>query len=132
MIKARMAKEAIVRTENRIGALALIARNIADKGLNIEAVIATSDGADVVVRMVSDDHQRIIDALREQGLQVQEAKVVTAEIEHRPGLLRQITEKLARQNIDLLYLYRTAAPGDKCLVVFSSTNNDWAVKVLNE
>jgi len=132
MIKARMAKEAIVRMENRIGALALVTRNIADKGFSIEAVIATLDGTDAVIRMVSDDHQRIMDALREQGLQVQEAKVVTAEIEHRPGLLRQITEKLARQNIDLLYLYGTAAPGDKCLVVFSSTNNDWAVKVLNE
>ena len=132
MIKARMAKEAIVRMENRIGALALVTRNLADRGLGIEAVIATLDGADAVIRMVSDDHQRIIDALREQGLQVQEAKVVTAEIEHRPGLLRQITETLARQNIDLLYLYGTAAPGDKCLVVFASTNNDWAVKVLNE
>ena len=132
MIKARMAKEAIVRMENRMGALALVTRNIADKGLSVEAVIATLEGADAVIRMVSDDHQRIIDALREQGLQVQEARVVTAEIEHRSGLLRQITEKLARQNIDLLYLYGTAAEGNKCLVVFSSTNNDWAVKVLNE
>jgi hypothetical protein len=52
--------------------------------------------------------------------------------EARPGLLRQITEKLAQQNIDLLYLYGTAAPGDRCVVVFASTNNDWAVKVLND
>lgn len=132
MIKARIAKEAIVRIENRIGALALVTRNIAEKGFCIEAVIATLEGTDAVIRMVSDDHQRIMDALREQGLQVQEAKVVTAEIEHRPGLLRQVTEKLAQQNIDLLYLYGTAAPGDKCLIVLSSTNNDWAVKVLND
>jgi hypothetical protein len=132
MIKARMAKEAIVRIENRIGALALVTRNIADKGLSIEAVIATLEGTDAVIRMVSDDHQRILDMLREQGLQVQEARVVTAEIEHRPGLLREIAEKLARQNIDLLYLYGTAAGAGKCLVVLSSTNNDWAVKVLND
>lgn len=132
MIKARMAKEAIVRMENRIGVLAMVTRNIAEKGLNINAVIATLEGSDAVIRMVSDDHQRVMDALREQGLQVQETKVVTAEIEHRPGLLRQITEKLAQQNIDLLYLYGTAGPGDRCLVIFSSTNNDWAVRVLND
>ena len=126
-----MAKEAIVRVENRMGALARVTRNLADMGINIEAVIATVEGADAVIRMVTGDHQRTVDALREQRLEVQEAKVVTAELAHRPGLLREITEKLARQHIDLSYLYGTAA-GDKCLIVFSSTNNDWAVKVLND
>ena len=131
MIKARMAKEAIVRISNRIGVLAQVTKNLADMGLNIEAVIATVEGTDAVIRMVTGDHQRTVDALRDQKLAVQEARVVAAEVEHRPGLLREIAEKLARQNIDLSYLYATAA-GEKCLVVFSSTNNDWAVKVLNE
>jgi len=108
-----MAKEAIVRINNRAGALAQVTRGLADMGLNIEAVIATIEGAEAVIR------------------EVQEARVVVAEVEHRPGLLREITEKLARQNIDLSYLYATAT-GDRCLVIFSSTNNDWAVKVLND
>jgi hypothetical protein len=69
--------------------------------------------------------------LREQHLEVQETKVVVVEALHRPGLLQHITEKLARENMDLLYLYATAAEVDKCLVVFSSTNNEWAVMVLN-
>ena len=126
-----MAKEAIVRINNRMGVLAQVTKSLADMGLNIEAVIATVEGGDAIIRMVTGDHQRTVDALRDQRLTVQEAKVVVAEVEHRPGLLREITEKLARQHIDLSYLYGTAA-GDKCLVVFSSTNNDWAVKVLNE
>ena len=92
MIKARMAKEAIVRMNNRIGVLAQVAKSLADKGLNIEAVIATVEGTDAVIRMVTGDHQRTVDALREQRLEVQEAKVVVAEVEHRPGLLREITE----------------------------------------
>ena len=131
MIKARMAKEAIVRMNNRMGVLAQVTKSLADMGINIEAVIATVEGTDAVIRMVTGDHQRTVDALRDQRLEVQEAKVVVAEVEHRPGLLREITEKLARQHIDLSYLYGTAA-GDKCLVVLSSTNNDWAVKVLND
>ncbi len=131
MIKARMAKEAIVRIDNRMGVLATVCRSLADKGISIEAVIATVEGTDAVIRMVTGDHQRTVDALREQRLEVQEAKVVLVEIAHRPGLLREITEKLARQHIDLSYLYGTAA-GDKCLIILSSTNNDWAVKILNE
>jgi hypothetical protein len=131
MIKARIAKEAIVRLNNRAGALAQVTKSLADKGLNIEAVIATVEGTDAVIRVVTGDHQRTLDSLRDQRLEVQEARVVVADVEHRPGLLREITEKLARQHIDLSYLYATAA-GDRCLVIFSSTNNDWAVKVLNE
>jgi len=131
MINARMAKEAIVRINNRMGVLAQVTKNLADKGINIEAVIATVEGGDAVIRLVTGDHQRTLDALREQRFEVQEARVVLAEIVHRPGLLREITEKLARQHIDLSYLYGTAA-GDKCLIVLSSTNNDWAVKVLND
>jgi hypothetical protein len=131
MIKAKMAKEAIVRINNRTGALAQVTKSIAEKGINVEAVIATVDGADAVIQLVSSDHQRIMDSLREQQLEAQEAKVILVEGEHRPGLLQLITEKLARENIDVLYLYATAVNVDKCLVVLSSTNNEWAVMVLN-
>jgi hypothetical protein len=131
IIKAKMAKEAIVRTNNRPGALARVTKSIAGKGINIEAVIATVDGADAVIRLVTSDHQRTINTLREQQLEVQETKVVVVEALHRPGLLQHITEKLARENMDLFYLYATAAEADKCLVVLSSSNNEWAVMVLN-
>jgi hypothetical protein len=131
MIKAKMAKEAIVRLSNRPGALAQVTRSIAEQGINIEAVIATVDGADAVIRLVGGDHQRMMNALRDQQLEAQEARVVVVEGGHRPGLLQLITEKLARENIDLLYLYATAVDADKCLVVLSSVNNEWAVMVLN-
>ena len=131
MIKARMAKEVIVRINNRPGVLARVTKSVADKGINIEAVISTLEGDDAVTRLVTSDHQRTINTLREQQLDVQEMKVVVAEATHRPGLLQHITEKLAQENIDLYYLYATAAEVDKCLVVFSSTNNDWAVILLN-
>jgi hypothetical protein len=131
MIKAKLAKEAIVRISNRTGVLAQVTRSIADKGINLEAVIATVDGADAVIQLVSSDHNRMMEALREQPCEAQEARIILVEGEHRPGLLQLITEKLARENIDVLYLYATAVNVDKCLVVLSSVNNDWAVMVLN-
>ena len=131
MMKARMAREAIVRVRNRIGALGQVTNCLAGKGVNIEAVIATLEGGDAVIRLVTDHHQRTVDALRELRPDVQEARVVMAEVDHQPGLLGQITAKLASENIDLFYLYGTATDGDKCLVIFSSTNNERAAMVLN-
>jgi len=126
-----MAKDAIVRINNQPGALARVTKSVADKGINIEAIIATVEGADAVIHLVTSDHQRTINTLHERQLEVQETKVVVVEALHRPGLLQHITEKLARENMDLFYLYATAAEADKCLVVLSSTNNEWAVMVLN-
>ena len=131
MMKAKMAKEAIVRISNRTGVLSQVTKRIAEKGINLEAVIATVNGADAVIQLVSSEHNRIMDALREQQWEAQEARVVLVEGDHRPGLLEIITEKLARENIDVLYLYATAVNVDKCLVVLSSVNNEWAVMVLN-
>ena len=131
IIKARMAKDAIVRINNQPGALARVTKSVADKGINIEAIIATVEGADAVIHLVTSDHQRTINTLHERQLEVQETKVVVVEALHRPGLLQHITEKLARENMDLFYLYATAAEVDKCLVILSSTNNEWAVMVLN-
>jgi hypothetical protein len=126
-----MAKDAIVRINNQPGALARVTKSVGDKGINIEAIIATVEGADAVIHLVTSDHQRTINTLHERQLEVQETKVVVIEALHRPGLLQHITEKLARENMDLFYLYATAAEADKCLVVLSSTNNEWAVMVLN-
>jgi hypothetical protein len=131
MIKARVAKEAIVRINNRTGVLAQVTKSIAEKSINVEAVIATMDGTDAVIRLVSNEHQRAMDALREQQWEVHEAKVILVEGENRPGLLQFITEKLARENIDVLYLYATSVKVDQSLVVLSTVNNDWAVMVLN-
>jgi hypothetical protein len=82
IIKARMAKEAIVRLNNQPGVLARVTKSIADKGINIEAVIATVEGVDAVIRLVTSDHQRTMNTLREQQLEVQETKVVVVEAMH--------------------------------------------------
>jgi len=70
-------------------------------------VIATVDGADAIIRLVTSDHQRTVNTLREQQLEVQEMRSLWSKPLHRPGLLQHITEKLARENMDLFYLYAT-------------------------
>ncbi len=131
MIKAKLAKEAIVRLNNRVGVLAQVAKSIAEKGIKLDAIIATVDGQDAIIQMVSNEYQRMMNALREKHWEVQEAKVILVECENQAGQLQFITEKLAKEKIDILYLYATTVKVDQCMVVLSTTNNDWAVMVLN-
>jgi hypothetical protein len=132
MPKTKPAKEVVIRMPNAIGALNHIARTISDKGVNILAVTAWVEGAQAVIRLVTDDSVRVLDVLRAQKYEVREADVLITEPPHKPGMLHRITEKLAHADIDIHHLYATASASQaQCLVVFATANNDRAMVLLN-
>lgn len=132
-MKANKGKEITVRVRNDIGVLSQLCRLIADKGINILAVCAWVEAADAVIRMVTSDNLRVMDALREKHYNPHESAMVLLQTDHKPGVLRHITEKLAQRGLDLHHLYATAPDVDgEVLVVLGSTNNDQAVVLLND
>lgn len=131
MLNARIGKEVVVRVRNEIGVVAQLARLIADKGINILAVNGWVEGQDAVIRLVTSDNLRVVDALREKHYNPREKEVVLLVAAHKPGKLRHITEMLAKEGIDLLHLYASAQEEeDNCLIVFECANNDRAVVLL--
>jgi hypothetical protein len=132
MLKAKIGKEVVIRVRNEIGVLAGLSRVISDKGINILAANAWVEGEDAVVRLVTDDNLRTVDALRAKSYKPREGDVVLAESPHKPGLLRHVTEKLSHDGIDLHHFYASAGQDqDECLMVFACANNDRAVVLLN-
>lgn len=132
MLKTRPGREVIVRMANDVGALDKLAKTISDKGANILAICAWVEGAQAVLRFVTDDNLRVADALRTRGYDARDAEVLVTEAPHKPGMLRRITEKLAQDNIDIHHLYATATTEhETCLVVFATANNDHAMVLLN-
>ena len=132
MLKTKPAKEVIVRMPNAIGTLNGIAKTIADKGVNILAVSAWVEGAQAVIRLVTDDSVRVMDALRAHKYDAREGDVLVTEPSHKPGMLHRITAKLAQAEIDIHHLYATASTAQgQCLLVFATANNDRAMVLLN-
>jgi len=129
MLTARIAKEIVVRVPNRIGTLAQISKLVADKGFDLSAVCAFVEGKDAVIRLITEDNLRVSDALVENGFSLAEKEVVVVEVPHRPGMLRRVTEDMARADVDLVHMYATAV-GDRSLLVFSSSNNERALVAL--
>lgn len=128
MLNARPAKEVVITLQNDVGALNDIAKIVADKGINVLATSNWVEGPRAIVHLVTDDNVRAGDALRAHNYNVREADVVVAEAPHRPGMLRHVTEKLAKEGIDIHHLYATAtAAQETCLLVFATANNDRAV-----
>jgi len=128
MTKAQLGHEVVIRVHNDIGVLTQIAKLISEKGINILAISAWTEGSTGVIHVVTDDNQRTADALREQRFNPHEQQVVLLEAEHKPGLLRKITERLAGEGIDLHHLYGAAPDAQKSvLVVFACSNNERAL-----
>lgn len=131
-MKARLAKEIVVRMRHETGSLAQLAKMVADKGTNILALSAYMEDRDDVVRMITDDNLRILDMFAARGIGPRENEVVVLEVDHRPGMLRRLTEDLAADRVDLTHVYATASEDQShCYFVFSTSNNARALVVLN-
>jgi len=132
MLKTRPAKEVVIRVPNAIGTLNEIARTLADKGINILAISSWVEGVQAVIRLVTDDSVRVLDALRAHKYDAREADVLVTEPPHKPGMLHRMTEKLAQADIDIHHVYATASASQtQCLLVFATANNDRAMVLLN-
>jgi hypothetical protein len=128
-----MGKELVVRTENRVGLLADIAKLLSTQGINILATAVFVLGEEAELHLVVDAHRYAWESLRDAGFPAEEREVVLVELPNRPGFLRRVTEALARQGLDIRYLYASAAEDTPyTLVVFSCTHNGKAVLLLRE
>lgn len=132
MLNTRPAKEVIVRMPNEIGALNGLAKTVADKGVNILGMCAWVEGSHAVIRLLTDDSVRVVDALRPRHYDVRQSDVLMTELPHKPGMLHHLTAKLAQGDIDIRHLYAAATDSqDRSLVVFATANNDRAMVLLN-
>ena len=133
MFKVRQGKEVVVKVVNDIGVLAQMSKLVSEKGVNILAVCAWTEGANGFVHLVTDDNLRTADVLREKNFAPEERDVVVVEATHKSGMLKHLTEVLAREQIDIHYVYGSGTiDTETCLIVLTTANNDRAVVMLRE
>lgn len=133
MLKAKQGKEIKVRTPNEIGVLVTMSKLISDKGINILAMNAWVEDSETVLRLITEDNLRTNDVLKQQGYDAQEQGIILIEAPHKAGILRYVTETLAKEGIALTHLYASATiEQDVCLIVVDSSDNERAFVLLND
>jgi len=134
MVSAKHCKEISVRVLNDIGILAQLTRIVADKGVNIRAVAAwVEDENKGMVRLVTDDNLRAMEALRAHSYAPEEVASVEVLMHHSPGMLSSICDKIGSGGINIHYLYASAPVSDEtCLGVLATDNNERALVLLND
>jgi hypothetical protein len=102
-----MAFDLTIDIENTPGALAQVASAISDAGVNIAAAtcVGPGDRAELHILAPHAEAARHLLAISHLGVS-REREVVVVNVEDRPGVLADLTRKIARAgvNIDLVYV----------------------------
>jgi hypothetical protein len=102
-----MAADLVIDVENTPGALAQVAAAISDAGVNIAAAtcIGAGDRAELHILVPHAEAAKHALAISQVGV-TREREVVVVEVEDRPGVLADLTRKIARAgvNLDLVYI----------------------------
>ena len=102
-----MAYDLVIEIENSPGALARVAAAISDAGVNIAAAAFMGSGALAELHILVPHPEAAKHALAISQLAVtREREVVVVDVEDRPGVLADLTRKIARAgvNLDLVYV----------------------------
>ena len=91
--------------ENRAGQLAEITGILSECDINLRALNIAETADYGVLRMIASEPLRAAEVLREHGMLVTLTPVVAAAVPDRPGGLGELLEVLARENIDISYMY---------------------------
>jgi len=96
----------VIEIRNEPGALARVAAAISDAGVNLAAATCMGTDADVELHILVPHAEPVKHALAISQLAVtREREVVVIDVEDRPGVLADLTRKVARAGVDLDLVY---------------------------
>jgi hypothetical protein len=102
-----MAVDLVIDIENTPGALAEVAAAISDAGVNIAAATCVGPGEQAELHILVPHAEAARHALAISHVAVtREREVVVVDVEDRPGVLADLTRKIAKAgvNLDLVYI----------------------------
>jgi hypothetical protein len=101
-----MAVDLVIDIENRPGALAEAAVAISDAGINLAAAtcIGTGERAELHILVPHGEAVRHLLSISHLAI-TREREVVVVQVEDRPGVLADLTRKIAKAGVDLDLVY---------------------------
>ena len=117
--------------ENKPGGLEKVTKILKDAPINIRT-LAVADTSDFgIVRLIVDNVELATKVLKESGFTVSRTTVVAVEVPDRPGGLHSILEVLAKENINIAYMYAfVEKSGENAVMLFRFDQQDAAIDVL--
>ena len=119
--------------ENRSGRLAGVLKEVGRAGVNIRA-LSLADTSDFgILRLIVDDVDKCVKALKDGGHTVSLTEVLAVEVPDHPGGLSGILDVLSTANLNVEYMYAFVSRAtEKAVVVFRFEDINAALAALKK
>ncbi len=121
-----------VFVENKSGALAQIAGELAAAGVNMRALSIAETPDFGVLRFIADDEEKAAEVLRKSDHVLTLTPVLAVALKDEPGSFARVMGVLAEAGIDVEYVYTFLTPRpDSACMIFRVADNEVAEKALS-
>ena len=126
-------KQISVFLENVTGRLAEVTKILSDSEINLRA-ITIADTADFgILRIVSDNPDKTLQALEQHGFTARATDVLAVEVEDKPGGLSRVMDIFYKNNVNIEYLYASLEKNrDNAVVIFKVDDVEHGLKIIIE
>lgn len=131
-MKISVVKQYSIFLPNRPGALARLAKLFGDAAINIigiESEVRDDSGMVRVAVDVEADHSAV---LSKAGFASVESRLLSIELEDKPGQLAMVTRILAENGVNITNVYGTSLGNRVSRLLFAVENTDETLKLLQE
>ena len=119
--------------ENKSGRLAEVTTILGFAGVNIRA-LSLADTSDFgILRLIVNDRDKAISALKGKGFTVSKTEVVAVEVPDQPGGLASILHVLDKDSINVEYMYAFVERcGANSVIIFRFDDTEKAIAALSQ
>jgi hypothetical protein len=121
-------KQISIFIENRSGRLATITHMLGEAGINIRAMSLADTSDFGIFRVIVNDTEKAIQALKEAGFTISLSDVIAVKIADYPGELGKLLAALDQSDLNVEYMYAFVQKSDEfAVVIFSFEDLDQAI-----
>ena len=126
-------KQISVFLENRAGQLAEITGILAENSIDLRALHISETADYGILRLIASEWEKAEVILKENGVVVSMSDVIAVSVPDEPGGLCSLLTVLAKENIDISYMYSVFGKHDgKANMVFRVADVENVEKILKE
>lgn len=110
-------KQISVFLQNEVGRLTQLTKVLYENNININALSVAETQEYGIMRLIVNDTEKAIDALKNNGFSVQTTDVISIESPDVPGSLFKNLTRLSEENINVSYMYGYSKGGSAHLIL---------------
>ena len=109
-----------VYSQNDVGKLLQIVKTLGENGINIESLNIADTAEYGIVRMLTSDNEKAQKILSNKGFLSTITSLVGVEVKNEAGDLAKVLDKLAKNDIDIEYVYSYSKDTGKALILIKT------------